>query len=133
VDLYIHSPIRLHGVVLNWLSTGTTVPYHLRLGLPNGLFSSFFHKTLCTILVSCMAILLMLLLWFVWSKMVLTHNNSRVKPFSSKLNTAYTRGGNCEEYILDCGAVKICRSLRRIACCLLGLLFRPEDGDSTFL
>jgi hypothetical protein len=24
VDLYIHSPIRFHGVVLNWLSTGTT-------------------------------------------------------------------------------------------------------------
>jgi hypothetical protein len=21
-------PIRLHGVVLNWLSTGTTLPYH---------------------------------------------------------------------------------------------------------
>jgi hypothetical protein len=27
VDLYIHSPIRLHGVMLNWLSTGTTLPY----------------------------------------------------------------------------------------------------------
>jgi hypothetical protein len=27
VDLYIHSPIRLHGVVLNSLSTGTTLPY----------------------------------------------------------------------------------------------------------
>jgi hypothetical protein len=26
VDLYIHSPIRLHGVVLNYLSTGTTLP-----------------------------------------------------------------------------------------------------------
>jgi hypothetical protein len=26
VDLYIHSPIRLHGVVLNLLSTGTTLP-----------------------------------------------------------------------------------------------------------
>jgi hypothetical protein len=26
VDLYIHSPIRLHGVVLNSLSTGTTLP-----------------------------------------------------------------------------------------------------------
>jgi hypothetical protein len=24
VDLYIHTHIRLHGVVLNWLSTGTT-------------------------------------------------------------------------------------------------------------
>jgi hypothetical protein len=27
VDLYIHSPIRLHRVVLNYLSTGTTLPY----------------------------------------------------------------------------------------------------------
>jgi hypothetical protein len=27
VDLYIHSPIRLHGVVLNSLSTGTTLLY----------------------------------------------------------------------------------------------------------
>jgi hypothetical protein len=26
VDLYIHSPIRLRGVMLNWLSTGTTLP-----------------------------------------------------------------------------------------------------------
>jgi hypothetical protein len=27
VDLYIHSPIRLHGVVLNKFSTGTTLPF----------------------------------------------------------------------------------------------------------
>jgi hypothetical protein len=27
VDLYIHSPIRIHGVVLNELSTGTTSPF----------------------------------------------------------------------------------------------------------
>jgi hypothetical protein len=27
VDLYIHYPIRLHGVVLNQLSTGTTLPF----------------------------------------------------------------------------------------------------------
>jgi hypothetical protein len=26
MDLYIHSPIRLHGVVLTSLSTGTTLP-----------------------------------------------------------------------------------------------------------
>jgi uncharacterized membrane protein len=26
VDLYIHSPVLLHGVVLNSLSTGTTLP-----------------------------------------------------------------------------------------------------------
>jgi hypothetical protein len=26
MDLYISSPIGLHGVVLNWLSTGTTLP-----------------------------------------------------------------------------------------------------------
>jgi hypothetical protein len=27
VDVYMHSPIRLHGVVLNKLNTGTTLPY----------------------------------------------------------------------------------------------------------
>jgi hypothetical protein len=27
VDLYIHSHIHLHGVVLNYLSTGTVLPY----------------------------------------------------------------------------------------------------------
>jgi hypothetical protein len=27
VDLYIHSPIRLHGVVLNYLSRGTILPF----------------------------------------------------------------------------------------------------------
>jgi hypothetical protein len=27
VELYLHSPIRLHDVVLNWLSTGTTLPF----------------------------------------------------------------------------------------------------------
>jgi hypothetical protein len=26
MDLYIHSPIRLHGIVLNTLSTGTILP-----------------------------------------------------------------------------------------------------------
>jgi hypothetical protein len=31
VDLYIHSPIRLHGVVLNFLSTGTTLLFILPL------------------------------------------------------------------------------------------------------
>jgi hypothetical protein len=29
VDLHIHSPIRLRGVVLYWLSTGTTSPFYL--------------------------------------------------------------------------------------------------------
>jgi hypothetical protein len=29
VDLYIHSPLCLHGVVLNSLSTGTTLPLPL--------------------------------------------------------------------------------------------------------
>jgi hypothetical protein len=29
VDLYIHSPIHLHGILLNSLSTGTTLPYLL--------------------------------------------------------------------------------------------------------
>jgi hypothetical protein len=27
VDLYIHSPVRLHVVLLNYLSTGTTLPF----------------------------------------------------------------------------------------------------------
>jgi hypothetical protein len=27
MDLYIHFPIRLRGIMLNWLSTGTTLPY----------------------------------------------------------------------------------------------------------
>jgi hypothetical protein len=27
VELYLHSPIRLHGVVLNYLSKGTTLPF----------------------------------------------------------------------------------------------------------
>jgi hypothetical protein len=31
VDLYIHSHIRLHGIALNQLSTGTTLPLHLTL------------------------------------------------------------------------------------------------------
>jgi hypothetical protein len=30
VDLYIHSPIHLHGVVFNQLSTGTTLPLSVR-------------------------------------------------------------------------------------------------------
>jgi hypothetical protein len=27
VDVYIHSSLRLHGVMLNYLSTGTTLPF----------------------------------------------------------------------------------------------------------
>jgi hypothetical protein len=27
MGLYIHSPIRLHGVVLNYINTGTTLPF----------------------------------------------------------------------------------------------------------
>jgi hypothetical protein len=27
VDLYIHFPIRLHGVVINYLRSGTTLPF----------------------------------------------------------------------------------------------------------
>jgi hypothetical protein len=30
LSVHIHSPIRLHGVVLNWLSTGTTLPLPLK-------------------------------------------------------------------------------------------------------
>jgi hypothetical protein len=29
VGVYIHCPIRLHGILLNWLSTGTTLSYHV--------------------------------------------------------------------------------------------------------
>jgi hypothetical protein len=29
MELHLHSPIRLHGVVLHWLSTGTTIPFTL--------------------------------------------------------------------------------------------------------
>jgi hypothetical protein len=38
VDLYIHSPIRLHGVMLNQLSTGTTLPffYYVQFNLAKG-------------------------------------------------------------------------------------------------
>jgi hypothetical protein len=32
MDLYINSPIRLHNVVLNQLSTGTTLPFNDRYG-----------------------------------------------------------------------------------------------------
>jgi hypothetical protein len=38
VDLYVHSPIRLYGVVLNRLSTGTTLPLP---GLSNLLLPCF--------------------------------------------------------------------------------------------
>jgi hypothetical protein len=33
VDLYIRSPIRLHGILFNYLSTGTTLPYLIRFKL----------------------------------------------------------------------------------------------------
>jgi hypothetical protein len=35
VDLYIHSPIRLHGIVLNQLSTGITLPIHFFMKVGN--------------------------------------------------------------------------------------------------
>jgi hypothetical protein len=31
VDLYIHSPIRFHGLVLNWLITGTPLPFYINI------------------------------------------------------------------------------------------------------
>jgi hypothetical protein len=34
VGLYIHSPIHIHGVVLNYLSTGTTLPFYLLILIP---------------------------------------------------------------------------------------------------
>jgi hypothetical protein len=41
VDLYIRSPIRLHGVVFIYLSTGTTSPFTL-----SGLFSEGFPSNI---------------------------------------------------------------------------------------
>jgi hypothetical protein len=43
VELYIHSPIHLHGVVLDWLSTGTTLRFYLYWGL--GLESEADHTS----------------------------------------------------------------------------------------
>jgi hypothetical protein len=39
MELYLHSPIRLHGVVLHQLSTGTTLPlftFHISKYFPEG-------------------------------------------------------------------------------------------------
>jgi hypothetical protein len=41
VDLYIRSPIRLHGVVFNQLSTGKTLPYLYLKGRPARKFDNF--------------------------------------------------------------------------------------------
>jgi hypothetical protein len=40
MDLYIYSPIRLHGVVLNKLSTGTTLTFTFTLSSRNKSFTS---------------------------------------------------------------------------------------------
>jgi hypothetical protein len=39
VQLYLHIPIRLHGVVLSWGGTGTTLPlpFYLSMGVKFGL------------------------------------------------------------------------------------------------
>jgi hypothetical protein len=44
LDLYIHSPISLHGVVLNSLSTGTSLPFFHRSNSPKRLFLSEFSS-----------------------------------------------------------------------------------------
>jgi hypothetical protein len=44
VDLYIHSPIRLHGVVFNSLSSGTTLPLYLVLAMAIFELASFMHR-----------------------------------------------------------------------------------------
>jgi hypothetical protein len=41
VDLYIHSPIRLHGVVLNQLSTVTTLPFTSKLVSVHPLYEGY--------------------------------------------------------------------------------------------
>jgi hypothetical protein len=42
VELYLHSPMRLHGVVLSWGSTGTTVPLPFYLLIVLGNFIGIF-------------------------------------------------------------------------------------------
>jgi hypothetical protein len=42
MDLHTHSPLRLHGVLLNKLSTGTNYSYH-----NFGHYPVFYLKTLC--------------------------------------------------------------------------------------
>jgi hypothetical protein len=49
--LYIHPPIRLHEVVLNYVSTGTTLPF---------IFSSVFHLTFLSVFCSFPAVFLLL-------------------------------------------------------------------------
>jgi hypothetical protein len=45
MDLYNHSPIRLQGVVLNWLSTGTTLPFTLQFCPTCGGRFEYFHRS----------------------------------------------------------------------------------------
>jgi hypothetical protein len=44
VELFFHSPICLHGILLNELSTGTTVPFTQQSGDPSFL-EAVFEKT----------------------------------------------------------------------------------------
>jgi hypothetical protein len=53
VDLYIYSPIRLHGVVLNSLSTGTTLPYTAAKYMILSLYAALimlFVRTSCSVI-----------------------------------------------------------------------------------
>jgi hypothetical protein len=52
VDLYIHSPIRLHGVVLNYLSTGTTLPYIIIGGYIFDYTKSYLSTYICKVSLS---------------------------------------------------------------------------------
>jgi hypothetical protein len=49
VDLYLHSPLYLHCIVLNYLSTGTTLPFHYKSPLINlASFSKSMRLIMCS-------------------------------------------------------------------------------------
>jgi hypothetical protein len=96
MELYLHSPC-LHGMVLNWLGTGTTLP------LPSTIF---WCVTLCS---------LVEVYWHFRGMYCLHLQGVRV-----------SKGRKCH-------AASIHSLCFLLACCLLGLLFGPEDGGSLFL
>jgi hypothetical protein len=47
MGIYIHSPICLHGVMLNWLSTGTALPFTMPINLSVPSKNRFFSCNTC--------------------------------------------------------------------------------------
>jgi hypothetical protein len=45
MDLCIHSPIRLHGVVHNYISTGTTLLFTIYIAVSISMFEKYFKGT----------------------------------------------------------------------------------------